>query len=152
MAKIGLNVDIRESYSVYKKMAWLPLHLRRQQHISSHIYRMINEILLQHFTENFTLNISNRSRDGDNCTLYTQKIQVTQGILILRIKNILPLSLTASQSVISFSSAYKNGLIEKLKNDEHDQTKKYDSFDEFYLILSRTKSILFLILQVSYNI
>ena len=134
MAKIALNVDIRESSSeVYKKMAWLPLHLRRQLHLSSYMYRIINETCPQHFTDKFTY-ISGGSRNGDNCNLYTKKSKSHKEFYYLGAKawNILPQSLRESQSVKSFSSAYKNALMEKLHNDEHYRTN--NSFDEFYLI------------------
>ena len=134
VAKIALNVDIRESSSVvYQEMAWLPLHIRRQLHISSYMYRIVNEICPPHFTEKFTY-ISGGSRDGDNCNLYTKKSKTHKEFYYLGVKawNILPQSLRASQSVKSFSSAYKNALMEKLKNDEHYQIN--NRFDEFYLI------------------
>ena len=134
VAKIALNVDIRESSSVvYQEMAWLPLHIRRQLHISSYMYRIVNEICPPHFTEKFTY-ISGGSRDGDNCNLYTKKSKTHKEFYYLGVKawNILPQSLRASQSVISFSSACKNALMEKLKNDEHCQIN--NRFDEFYLI------------------
>ena len=134
VAKIALNVDIRESSSeVYKKMAWLPLHLRRQLHLSSYMYRIINETCPQHFTDKFTY-ISGGSRNGDNCNLYTKKSKSHKEFYYLGAKawNILPQSLRESQSVKSFSSAYKNALIEKLHNDEHYRTN--NAFNEFYLI------------------
>ena len=82
VAKIALNVDIRESSSeVYKKMAWLPLHLRRQLHLSSYMYRIINETCPQHFTDKFTY-ISGGSRDGDNCNLYTKNPSHTRNSTI----------------------------------------------------------------------
>ena len=48
--------------------------------------------------------------------------------------NILLQSLRASQSVKSFSTAYKNAPLEKLQNDELYQTN--NSFEKFYLISS----------------
>ena len=39
VAKIALDVNTRErSVEVYKNMGWLPLHLRRQVHLSSYMY------------------------------------------------------------------------------------------------------------------
>ena len=46
--------------------------------------------------------------------------------------NILPQSLRASQTVKSFSSAYKNALMENVKNDQNYQIN--NRFDEFYPI------------------
>ena len=49
VAKIALDVNIRErSVNVYKNMGWLPLHLRRQVHLSSYMYRIINETCPKH--------------------------------------------------------------------------------------------------------
>ena len=37
-ANIALAVDVREpSLNVYKNMSWLPLHLRRQFHLSAYM-------------------------------------------------------------------------------------------------------------------
>ena len=134
VAKIALDVNVRESSAeVYKNMAWLPLHLRRQLHLSSYMYRMINENCPQHFTEKF-LYISGGSRDGDSCNLYTKKSKSHKEFFYLGAKawNILPQSLRASQTVKSFSSAYKNALMENVKNDQNYQIN--NRFDEFYPI------------------
>ena len=114
-------------------MAWLPLHLRRQLHLSSYMYRIINENCPQHFTEKFSY-ISGRSRDGDSCNLYTKKSKSHKEFFYLGAKawNILPQSLRASQTVKSFSSAYKNALMENVKNDQNYQIN--NRFDEFYPI------------------
>ena len=82
VAKIALNVDIRESSSqVYKKMAWLPLRLRRHLYTSLFTYKIMNEIFLQLFTDKFTY-ISGGSRDGDNCNLYTKNPSHTRNYII----------------------------------------------------------------------
>ena len=51
---------------------------------------------------------------------------------------ILPQTLRASESSKSLSSAYKNALMEKVKEDEHYQTN--NSYDEFYLVYSTNPS------------
>ena len=101
--------------------------------MSSYMYRIINETCPQHFIDKFTY-ISGGSRNGDNCNLYTKKSKSHKEFYYLGAKawNILPQSLRESQSVKSFSSAYKNALMEKLHNDEHYRTN--NTFDEFYLI------------------
>ncbi|MCP4437760.1 MAG: reverse transcriptase family protein, partial [Aureispira sp.] len=44
VAKIALDVPKTEStLNVYKDMKWLPLHLRRQLHLSNYMYRIIND-------------------------------------------------------------------------------------------------------------
>ena len=86
-----------------------------------------------HFTEKFSY-ISGGSRDGDSCNLYTKKSKSHKEFFYLGAKvwNILPQSLRTSQTVKSFSSAYKNALLENVKNDENYQMN--NCFDEFYLI------------------
>ena len=133
VAKIALDVDIRESSTeVYKNMAWLPLHLRRQLHLSTYMYRIINENCPNHFTEKFSY-ISGGSRDGVSCNLYTKKSKSHKEFFYLGAKawNILPQTLRASQTVKTFSSAYKETLMESVKNDEHYQIN--NCFDQFYL-------------------
>ena len=55
VAKIALDVKVRESsIEVYKNMDWLPLHLRRQLHLSAYMYRIINENCPRHFIGKFS--------------------------------------------------------------------------------------------------
>ncbi len=43
VAKVALDVSTTESsLNVSKDMKWLPLHLRRQLHLSNYMYRIIN--------------------------------------------------------------------------------------------------------------
>ena len=73
VAKIALDVDIREStLTVYKTMKWLPLHIRRQLHLTAYMFRIINGQSPKNFMNKFTY-ISGGSRDGNNCNLYTNK-------------------------------------------------------------------------------
>ena len=66
VAKVALDVNVTESsIEVYKNMGWLPLHLRRQLHLSSYMYRILNEICPRHFIGKLNY-ISVRSRDGEN--------------------------------------------------------------------------------------
>ena len=132
VAKIALDVKVRESsIEVYKNMDWLPLHLRRQLHLSAYMYRIINENCPRHFIGKFAY-ISGGSRDGDNCNLYTQKSKSHKEFFYLGAKawNILPKSLRASESVKIFSSTYKKALMERVKNDRYYQIN--NSFNELY--------------------
>ena len=136
VAKIALNVDVRESsIEVYKSMAWLPLHLRRQLHLSTYMYRTVNEICPKHFIGKFTY-ISGGSREGDNCNLYTMKSKSHKEFFYLGAKawNILTESLRSCESVKNFSYTYKKTLLENALNDEHYQIN--NSFDKFYSIWS----------------
>ena len=114
-------------------MEWLPLHLRRQLHLSTYMYRIINGNCPKPFTEKFTY-ISGGSRDGDSCNLYTKKSKSHKEFFYLGAKawNILPQTLRISQSAKSFSAAYKISLMEKMKHDDNYQTN--NSYDQFYLV------------------
>ena len=95
VAKIALDVDVRESSAeVYKKMAWLPLHLRRQLHLSTYMYRIINGNCPHPFMEKFTY-ISGGSHDVKNCNLYTHKSKSHEEFFYFGAKawNILPQTL-----------------------------------------------------------
>ena len=132
IAKIALNVKVTEaSIEVYKNMSWLPLHLRRQLHTSTYMYRILNEYCPKHFIGKFSY-ISGGSRDGDKCNLYTQKTRTRKEFYYLGTKawNILPQSIRTSQSVKSFSNAYKQQLLSTMAADENYQTN--NAFDEFY--------------------
>ena len=112
-------------------MAWLPLHLRRQLHLSTHMYRIVNEMCPKHFTGKFAY-ISGGSRERENCNLYTKKSKSHKEFFYLGAKawNILPQSLRASESVKKFSSTYKNALLQNMINDDNYQINNY--FDKFY--------------------
>ena len=132
VAKIALDVNVKESsIEVYKNMAWLPLHLRRQLHLSTYMYRIVNEMCPKHFTGKFTY-ISGGSREGENCNLYTKKSKSHKEFFYLGAKawNILPQSLRASESVKKFSSTYKNALLQNMINDDNYQIN--NCFDKFY--------------------
>ena len=132
IAKIALDVNPRESsISVYKQMGWLPLHLRRQLHLSSYMYRIVNEICPKHFIGKFTY-ISGGSRGGENCNLYTQKSKSHKEFFYLGAKswNIIPQKLRTSDSVKSFSNTFKALLLSKVISDSSYQCD--NSFNKFY--------------------
>ena len=71
VAKIALGVDKTKSgINVYRDMKWLPLHLRRQVHISSYMFKVINGESPNNFINKFKY-ISGGSRDGSYCNMYT---------------------------------------------------------------------------------
>ena len=73
VAKIALGVDKTESsINVYRDMKWLLLHLRRQVHISSYMFKVIKGESPKNFINKFKY-ISGGSMDGSNCNLYTPK-------------------------------------------------------------------------------
>ena len=67
---------LENSMKVYKDMKWLPLHLHRQLHMSTNMFKIIRDKLVY---------ITGGSRDGNMCNLYTNKSK-TQTILLLRCK------------------------------------------------------------------
>ena len=53
-------------------MKWLPLHLRRQVHLSSYVMKIIKGQGPSNFINKFNF-VSGGSKDGANCNLYTPK-------------------------------------------------------------------------------
>ena len=132
VAKIALDVRIRESsVEVYKNMSWLPLHLRRQLHLSCYMFRILNETCPQHFIGKFSY-ISGGSRDGENCNLYTQKSKSHKEFFYLGAKawNIIPPTLRASESINKFKNTYKTLLLSTMTSDESYQTD--NTYDKFF--------------------
>jgi len=131
VAKIALDVNIRErSIDVYKNMGWLPLHLRRQIHLSSYMYRIINETCPKHFIRKFSY-ISGGSREAENCNLYTPKSRSHKEFNYLGAKawNIVPKSLRECDNVKKFSKLYKDTLMNMVLTDENYQgDNSYDKF------------------------
>ena len=138
VAKIALDVGIRESsVEIYKNMSWLPLHLRRQLHLSSYMFRILNETCPNHFIGKFSY-ISGGSRDGENCNLYTQKSRSHKEFFYLGAKvwNILPPMLRESESIDNFKNSYKTLLLSTMISDESYQTD--NTYDKFYATQSKS--------------
>ena len=73
VAKIVLDVDrLEPSVNVYKDMKWLPLHLRRQLHLSSFMHKIINGQAPSAFVSKFAY-VSGGSRDAERCNLYVPR-------------------------------------------------------------------------------
>ena len=73
IAKIALDYDrLESSMKVYKDMKWLPLHLRRQLHMSTYMFKIINGNSPPQLRDKFVY-ITGGSRDGNKCNLYTNK-------------------------------------------------------------------------------
>ena len=132
VAKIALGVSTRESsITVYRDMEWLPLHLRRQLHLSAYMFRIINNKSPTNFMNKFKF-ISGWTRDGNSCNLYTQKSKTHKEFYYLGAKcwNILPQDLRILPDVKMFSSAYKSQLLYSITGDP--QYVVNNSFDYFY--------------------
>jgi hypothetical protein len=132
VAKIALGISTRESsITVYRDMEWLPLHLRRQLHLSAYMFRIINNKSPTNFMNKFKF-ISGGTRDGNSCNLYTQKSKTHKEFYYLGAKcwNILPQDLRILPDVKMFSSAYKSQLLYSITADP--QYVVNNSFDYFY--------------------
>ena len=119
VAKIALDYDMLESSKkVYHDMKWLPLHLRRQLHLSTYMYKVLNEESPPQFVEKFTY-ISGGSRDGENCNLYTNKSKSHKQFYYLGAKswNIIPQPLRHAESAKHFSIKFKDELLSSIKAD-----------------------------------
>ena len=128
MAKIALGVDKTESsINVYRDMKWLPLHLRRQVHISSYMFKVIKGESPNNFINKFKY-ISGGSRDGSNCNLYTPKSPNLKNFYYLGAKawNNLPSDLIIIIIIIiirnkcdakAFSNIYKAQLLHSIIGD-----------------------------------
>ena len=131
-AKIALNYDMQESsVKVYHDMNWLPLDLRRQLHLSTYMYKIINGISPSQFLDKFSY-ISGGSRDGESCNLYTHKSKSHKRFLYLGAKcwNLLPHPLREAESAKTFSNLYKSKLLDSIKKDSNYIVD--NSFDNFY--------------------
>ena len=120
VAKIALGVDKTESsINVYKDMRWLPLHLRRQVHLSSYMFKVIKGESPSNFINKFKF-ISGGSRDGANCNLYTPKSSNLKNFYYLGAKawNNLPPDLRHKSDAKIFSKLYKTQLLDSLINDQ----------------------------------
>ena len=119
IAKIALDYDMLESSKkVYQDMKWLPLHLRRQLHMSTYMFKIINGNSPPQLKDKFVY-ISGGSRDGENCNLYTKKSKTHKHFFFLGAKcwNSLPQSLRHAESAKHFSNSLKNRLLQSIEID-----------------------------------
>ena len=132
VAKIALGVPTSEtSLKVYTEMKWLPLHLRRQLHLSAYMYRIINDQSPSNFMNKFSY-ISGGSRDGNSCNLYTKKSKTLKDFFYLGAKcwNNLPQYLRCQGDVKALSNCYKAKLLESINKDPNYSVD--NSFHQFY--------------------
>ena len=132
VAKIALGVPNTESsLNVYRDMKWLPLHLRRQLHLSNYMYRIINDNCPSNFMSRFTY-VSGGSRNSESCNLYINRSVSNKNFYYLGAKcwNIIPPNLRDLSDVSSFSNAYKAKLLSSAITDPNYMTN--NSYDYFY--------------------
>ena len=132
IAKIVLDVPQTESsINVYRDMKWLPLHLRRQLHLSNYMFRIINDNCPTNFMNKFSY-VSGGSRNGDRCNLYLNKSTSNKNFYYLGAKcwNNIPSILRNLSDVKSFSHSYKQQLLSSIVADPSNIVD--NSFDKFY--------------------
>ena len=119
IAKIALDYNrLERSKKVYQDMKWLPLHLRRQLHMSTYMYKIINGMSPPQLRDKF-IYITGGSRDGYKCNLYTKKSKTHRQFYYLGAKcwNVLPQSIRHVEDAKKFSNTLKNQLLQCIKND-----------------------------------
>ena len=135
IAKIALDYDKMErSKKVYLDMKWLPLHLRRQLHMSTYMYKIINGMSPPQIREKFVY-ISGGSRNAEGCNLYTNKSRSHKQFYYLGAKcwNVLPQEIRHAESVKIFSTMLKNKFMLSIEKDTNylvDNT--HDNIYQFY--------------------
>ena len=132
VAKIALSVEKTESsINVYRDMKWSALHLRRQVHLCTYMFKIINSQGPSNFINKFKF-ISGGSRDGSNCNLYTPKSPNLKNFYYLGAKawNVLPTCLRNMKDSKAFSKAYKSNLLESILSNSSYVVN--NSFDYFY--------------------
>ena len=112
-------------------MKWLPLHLRRQLHLSDYMFRIINDNCPTNFVNKFSY-ISGGSRDGESCNLYLNRSNSHKNFYFLGAKcwNNIPSNIRNLPDISKFSSSYKEQLLLSITADPNYIVD--NSFDEFY--------------------
>ena len=132
VAKIALGVSRTESsIVVYNDMKWLPLHLRRQLHLSSYMYKIVNGNCPNEFKDKINY-ISGGTREGTNCNLTTPRSKSHKQFCFLGAKcwNAVPTDLRGLEDSGSFNRIFKIRLLESIKTDTNYTIN--NAFDLFY--------------------
>ena len=137
VGKIALGVPQTESsVTMYKDMKWLPLHLRRQLHLSNYMYRIMNDNCPTNFRNKFRYVSGGRS--SNNCNLYVDRSSSHKEFYYLGAKcwNNLSSETRTISDITWFSKAYKNQLLLSCTTDPNYVTN--NSFDHLYSPLDIT--------------
>ena len=132
VAKIALDVPKTESsIKVYKDMNWLPLHLRRQLHLASYMYRIINDTCPSNCMNKFQY-VSGGTREGYNCNLYIKKSKTLKDFYYLGAKcwNSVPHHIRVTDDIKKFSKCYKTELLNSATSDINYRIN--NSYDNMY--------------------
>ena len=134
VAKIALGARRTESsINVYCDMKWLPLHLRRQLHLSSYVYKILNGACPKSFDDKFNY-ISGGSRNAENCDLHAPRSRSQKHFYYLGAKcwNSVPPELRSVDNANSLSKFMKNRLLKSIKDDQNYQVN--NAYNYFYKI------------------
>ena len=114
-------------------MKWLPLHLRRQLHMSTYMFKIINGMSPPQLRDKFVY-ITGGSRDGNKCNLYTNKSKTHKQFYYLGAKcwNMLPQPLRHAETAKMFSNTLKFQLLHCIETDE--RYKVDNSYNYIYKI------------------
>ena len=132
VAKIALGVPQTESsLNVYRDMKWLPLHLRRQLHLSNYMFRIINDNCPTNFQNKFSY-VSGGSRSGESCNLNVKNSVSHREFYYLGAKcwNNLSPDMRKLTDIKAFSQAYKQQLLSSIVVDPSYVTN--NSFEHLY--------------------
>ena len=138
VAKIALDTPQTESsLNVYKEMKWLPLHLRRQLHLSNYMFRIIHDNCPTNFMNKFNY-VSGGSRNSESCNLYVNRSSSHKNFQYLGAKcwNNLSSDMRNLTDVDSFNKSYKKLLLDSIQSDTNYIVD--NSFDKFYSAISTT--------------
>ena len=96
----------------------VPLHLRRQLHLSTYMFRIINAQCPSNITNKFNY-VSGGSRNAENCNLYIKKSKSHKEFNYLGAKcwNNIPKFLRGVENVKLFSKIYKGNLLKSIISD-----------------------------------
>ena len=129
IAKIALDVKVTNNKKdTYVKMNWLPLQLRRQTHLATIMFKVINGIAPPSVYGLF--NYCSGSRSSEQCNLAIDSRATTREFKHLGAKcwNDVPTSIRESLNVNSFRKRYKSLLLETFKNKaSYDYNNVFDS-------------------------
>ena len=134
IAKIALDVKVTNNKrDTYVKMNWLPLQLRRQVHLATVMYKVINGIAPPSICDLFQY--CSGSRSSEQCNLVVETTVNSKEFQYIGAKcwNDVPTSIRESICSKGFSKRYKNLLFEKYK---HTQEYNYKNLYESLLSVS----------------
>ena len=121
VGKIALDVPTRESSMVvYRDMGWLPLHLRRQVHLTTYMFRVLKGNSPAHFADKFQY-VSGSSRGANNGNLFITRSDTLKDFSYIGAKcwNSVPTVLREFSDVKLFSKVLKKRLLASIQDDEN---------------------------------